>query len=331
MYDKVKFVLRQLPAGYNWREVLERIHKDSYKCNDSGGWGYWRGYRINVKEHSVRFEASLPKCLHENNVCTLSLKEVESLIEEMSCDWGIPMEDAEVESLEFGYNFEMEKPPLMYIDKLRAPQDFISNQWNNRTSCTVYMDKGKMRLKFYDKTDDARQKKQYPDFPLPEHLLRYEVTFENNLLERMFGRTLTAKDLWNKRVFWTLVAEWFGLYEEVEKLPCSYWNMDFNKLNNKKHFLYWCVCTLNERQNLPYYIKRSFIGRSNPRPNDRKLHQSIQRCIREALKWGKDTFPADDLMLELNTKIEAYLIWLLEQSEDGMSVEEERRLFSTSV
>ena len=39
MYDKVKLVLRQLPVGYNWREVLERINDFSYKTDDRGGLG----------------------------------------------------------------------------------------------------------------------------------------------------------------------------------------------------------------------------------------------------------------------------------------------------
>ena len=147
----------------------------------------------------------------------------------------------------------------------------------------------------------------------------------------MFGRQLTAKDLWNKRVFWTLVAEWFGLYEEMEKLPSSYWNVDFNDFGNTKGFVYWSICALNEGQNLPYYIKRRFDDRSNPQPGDRKLHSCIKRYIKEAMKWGKAHFPTDDLMLELNAKMEAYLIGLLEQSEDGMIVEEEHRLFSAPV
>ncbi len=331
MYDKVKLVLRKLPVGYNWREVLERINDFSKKTDGRGGLGYWKEHPIKVYEYAVVFEGSLPKCLYRNNVRTLSLREVEHLIRAMSRTLGVPMEDAVVESLEFGHNFEMRKPPVMYMEKLRPPQDFIFNQWNSRTSSTVYMDKGKMRLKFYDKTDDARQKRQYPDIPLPEHLLRYEVTFDKDLLEKMFGRQLTAKDLWNKRVFWTLVAEWFGLYEEMEKLPSSYWNVDFNDFGNTKGFVYWGICALNEGQNLPYYIKRRFDDRSNPQPGDRKLHSCIKRYIKEAMKWGKAHFPTDDLMLELNAKMEAYLIGLLEQSEDGMSVEEEHRLFSAPV
>ena len=45
------------------------------------------------------------------------------------------------------------------------------------------------------------------------------------------------------------------------------------------------------------------------------------------LEWGKIHLVLPSLILELNDKIEQYLTWLLESSEDGMSIEEEQRLF----
>lgn len=67
-----------------------------------------------------------------------------------------------------------------------------------------------------------------------------------------------------------------------------------------------------------------FKFRANPQPADRVLHGQIQKKIQEALEWGKIHLDAPNLTLELTTKIEQYLTWLLEQSPDGMTIEEEQ-------
>lgn len=45
---------------------------------------------------------------------------------------------------------------------------------------------------------------------------------------------------------------------------------------------------------------------------------------------AKEHFKTSSLMEELTGKIEKYLVWLLEQSADGMSIAEEHRIFSTA-
>ena len=70
-----------------------------------------------------------------------------------------------------------------------------------------------------------------------------------------------------------------------------------------------------------------FKLRENPQPEDRVLHAQFQKRIQDALEWGKIHLVLPSLILELNDKIEQYLTWLLESSEDGMSIEEEQRLF----
>ena len=45
---------------------------------------------------------------------------------------------------------------------------------------------------------------------------------------------------------------------------------------------------------------------------------------------GKNHLVLPSLILELTDKIEHYLTWLLESSEDGMSIEEEQQLFLSS-
>ena len=330
MYDKIKLMLYDLPTGYDWQTVLQRTVVKDYFANGTGGKGYWLGRRVIATETYVSFEGSLPKCLWGHNLKTLSLQQVKWLIMKLSKDLGVPMYKAVVESAEFAHNFSMTEPPIMYMQKLDAMKKFRPNEWNG----TKYIEDEEVRCKFYDKIQEAKKKRELPKYGrenLPRNLLRYEVTFSTKGLSRLFGRDIVAEELWSKQVFWTLVAEWFGYYVDMVKLPNDCWDVDYRIFESAKDFAKWCVCIANADQNLSYYVKHVlFKLRANPQPSDRVLHGQIQKKIQEALEWGKKHLTLPNLTLELTGKIEQYLAGLLEQSADGMSIAEERRIFNTA-
>ena len=104
--------------------------------------------------------------------------------------------------------------------------------------------------------------------------------------------------------------------------------MDFNIFESAKDFDKWCICIVSAGQNLSYYVKNVlFKLRKNPQPEDRVRHAQFQKRIQDASEWGKNHLVLPSLILELTDKIEHYLTWLLESSEDGMSIEEEQQLF----
>lgn len=331
MYDKVKLILYALPTGYDWQSVLNRIFVQSYFADGTGGSGLWLERKVIATETYVSFEGSLPKCLWGHNIRTMSLNDVEYCIMMLSENLGVPMYDAEVESVEFANNFEMSQPPVFYLRKLSGIKGFTPNDWTAGKSGTVYFDKEGIRIKFYDKMSEAKKKKELPKVDrnnLPEYLLRYEMTLKKKELFKLFRRELTASELWDKRVFWTLVAEWFGYYEDTEKLPNDCWDIGFDTLKSAKDFDKWCICIANEGQYLNYYMKYTlFKNRKNPQPEDRVRHTQFQKRIQDASEWRKIHLTLSNLTLELTDKIEQYLTYLLERSKDGMSIEEERRLF----
>ena len=335
MYDKVKLILdTSCIDGYDWHEVVERM-KSNYtllgngltKDNDEGY--YWTGRhmgRIDISRRRVLFTGSIPKFMNGHNIYTLSLDEVRQFIERLSDILGLPMKYAVVKELEFAHNFEMRQLPMIYLQKLGGMRKFGLA----RIGETVYMETTLEKIKFYDKMREARKKRELPNkTELPENLLRYEVTFKNKRLKELFEDGLTAEDLCDKRVFWTLVAEWLAFFENVEKPPQGYWGIDFDDFKELTDFINWCICIANERQNMAYYIKYVlFKNRALKSDNkDRQLHYNIQKKIRQALQWGEEHFPASDSISELINKIEQYLTWLLEESKDGLSVDEEQSLF----
>lgn len=330
MYDKIKLMLYDLPTGYDWQSVLKRIVVQSYFADGTGGSGLWLGRKVIATETYVSFEGSLPKCLWGHNLKTLSLKEVRAVIMQLSEGLGVPMYEAVVESAEFAHNFSMTEPPIMYMQKLDAMKAFRPNGWSG----TKYMDNKEVRCKFYDKMQEAKKKRELPKYGkenLPRNLLRYEVTFYKKGLDKLFGRDIVAKELWSKQVFWTLVAEWFGYYEDMVKLPNDCWDVDYHIFESAKDFAKWCICIANADQNMSYYVKHIlFKLRANPQSADRVLHGQIQKKIQDALEWGKQHLTLPNLTVELTDKIEQYLAWLLEQSADRMSIAEEQRIFNTA-
>ena len=334
MYDKIKLMLYALPIGYDWQTVLQRTVVKDYFANGTGGKGYWHGRKVIVTETYVSFEGSLPKCLWGHNTRTMSLEDTERCIMMLSEELGVPMYNAEVESLEFAHNFEMSQPPISYLRKLSGIKKFIPNQWSGERSGTAYFDYEGTRIKFYDKMSEAKKKRELPKVgrnSLSNYLLRYEMTLGIDELFELFGKGITANELWDKYVFWKLVAEWFGYYEDIDKLPDDCWDVEFDTLKSAKDFDKWCICIANEGQNLSYYMKYIlFKNRKNRLPEDRILHTQFQKRIQEAIKWQKEHFKTSNLMEELTSKIEKYLVWLLEQSADGMSIAEEHRIFSTA-
>lgn len=332
MYDKIKIKLYDLPDGYSWRNVLnsERVKDVLYRKDGTGGFGKWHDKTIVATEGYVSFEGSLPKCLYNHNLKTLNLEEVRRLILDLSRDLGVPMYKAIVESLEFAHNFEMKEPPYLYFRDLRGIKGYSNNNWKE----TIYIENSNFRCKFYDKIKEAKKKRELPKYGkenLPKNLLRYELTVNNKGIKKLFGRDICVEELWDKYVFWKLVAEWFGHYEDIDKVTDDCWDVEFDTLKSAKDFDKWCICIANEGQNLSYYMKYIlFKNRKNRLPEDRILHTQFQKRIQEAIKWQKEHFKTSNLMEELTSKIEKYLVWLLEQSADGMSIAEEHRIFSTA-
>lgn len=330
MFDKVKLKLNKehLPAGYDWTSVIDNVNvcNRGYYEGGDGGWGEYRGRKIRAKNDYVIFEGSLSKCLFGNNIQTLTLAQVRQVIEMIGEELGVPMENAEVLELEFATNLTMSRRPVEYIRLLNGMKGYQKMN----VAETVYFKNRQTQIKFYDKVLEAKKKRELPkhsEFGMAPYQLRYEVTFSKKSLAAMFGRTLQASDLWNKKVFYRLVAEWFGLYEEIDKLSDSPFGVTFNDIRTMRDFYTWCICIADVQQNMACYVKELFHRRDNPQAEDRQAHSHIQRVIRSAQSWKAKHVRSSALIDELTGTLHTYLQWLLDYSTDGMTVEEQRELF----
>lgn len=318
MYDRIKIRLNadKLPKKYDWHAVLAGVDNGCILTEGNGGYGYWRGGKVSVKEDSVMFDGSLPKCLYGHNIYSVRLSDVKSLIMKLSKDLGLPMYDADVIYVEFAHNFAVSQPPVKYLNMLIGIPKLKNNGWDS----SRYFDKCGVRVKFYDKVAEVKKKKKLPKcMTIPPYLLRYELTFHSKRLKEIFKDGLTARDLWNKKSFWIIVSEWLWYYEQIDTRPGNCMDIDFSAFDGIKDFQKWTVCMLNDSMNLSSFVKDTlFRYRSNRRTKDRSRHRQIQNFIAESMEWIEGHLPPNELMKELSDCMSNYLEFL-EKSRDGLT------------
>lgn len=324
MYDTIWLELDKEYFGDEFKcsNVLRKIEQTCEFTRIVGGCGYYEGLRISVTENRVRCIGSFHKFQRKGNPPTLTLMQVRKIIQNLSRLLGLPMEKADVLVVDIAENFEMEKSPELYIQKMKTLDTYSTNNWEG----TKYFSKRGTVLRFYDKTDELRQKNHHRPkqerCSLPErekkNLLRYEVRFGKKKIRQMFGRGLKACDLYNKDIYWGFVSEWFGCYEDIKKLPDSVLNITFEQIKTQRDMEDWCICLANTFVNIPEFIKgQVFKHRENPREEDRQYHKRLQDRLRNALARYQDYMTPSDLIPELTKKIEDYLTWMYEESSDA--------------
>lgn len=323
MYDNIVIRLEEgdLPVGYDWQSVLSKSSQRLSYTTGNGVKGVWKGGWVTARNGYIEFKGSIPKCLygHNCNVKPVTLSEIERLVDEMSADFSVPMQCAEVTQLEFSANFIVSHSPEAYINAVCGANGF--DDWNIRG--TKYIERKELvRLKFYDKLKEARSKKELPKpCPLSSNLLRYEMTLYHRVLRQMFGK-LRCADLWNKSVYWRLVSEWLYHFECLQFRMV--YDADFRLFKNVTSFEDWAICTLDADYGLFGVVKSLFDTRSEPKPSDRTLHHKLKKRIDKAKARFAGRYKSPELIEELKNCVYGYLSWLYEHSPDRMSDAHER-------
>lgn len=324
MYDTIILRLDKKDIGeeYRYSNVLRKINQTCEFTRLKGGCGYYENLRISVTENGVTCAGSFYKFQRANNAPALTLIQVQKIIQSLSRLFELPMEKADVLTVDIAENFEMEKSPELYIQKMQTLATFSTNNWEG----TKYFSKRGTVLRFYNKTEELRQKNHHRPkrerCSLPErekkNLLRYEVRFGKKKIRQMFGRGLKACDLYNKDIYWGFVSEWLGCYDDIDKLPDTVLNVTFDQVKTQRDMENWCICLANTFVNIPEFIKgQVFKYRENPREGDRQYHKRLQDRLHEALAHYQDYMTPSDLIPELTKKIEDRLTWLYEESSDA--------------
>lgn len=321
MYDTIYLQLNKDDIGesYNWRKVLAKIHQTCEFTQVPGGCGYLRNIRVSATEKRVLCIGSFPKYLMDDNTYPMTMKAVQCGIKNLGDSLGIPMHKADVLLVDIASTFEMEKAPELYIQKMRSLSSFASNSWE---TSKYFLSRG-VKVCFYDKWEESQQKKKSRSKSKgnslleKKNLLRYEVRFKKGKIRQMFGRGLKAHELCSRDIYWRFIAEWYGCYEDIHKLPDSVLDVSFDQIKRQEDFINWALCILNSYVPVSELVKQKFKLRENHQSTDRQYHKRLQDRIQEGLVHYQDYMVETDLVQELTRKIENFLTEKFEDSPDA--------------
>jgi len=191
-------------------DITERQNKNGYSCYGNIG-----DYTVNIAENGISLRGSLPKNYFGDNLHTLTRRDTQQAIEQLSDHLHLNINAARVTRLDVSTIIPTKRPPADYYSHLGNKPYFERLQ---STPDTLYYNNHQRQIIFYDKTKEANAKDvQIPDILQNSNLLRYELRFTKRL-NRQLNAVLTAAKLYDVDFYRTVIQNWHSEFKAIEKL-----------------------------------------------------------------------------------------------------------------
>ena len=218
MFDNVNFWINGCDiSNVKTFEVLpylsgieERKNEQSYSCT-----GKAKNYNVFVSESGIALRGSLAKNHFGDNIHTLTRKDAQWAIEELSDYLHIDINVAKVTRLDISTVLYTKYPPSDYYAYLGQKLYFERIQ---STPDTLYYNNHQRQLVFYDKQKEAKEKGvQVPEILKNANLLRYELRYTKRL-NKQLNADLTAGKLYVRPFYDSLIENWYQELKSIQKL-----------------------------------------------------------------------------------------------------------------
>ncbi len=272
------------------KEVGSKIKVDFKKSNDYRIIGAHKNLRVYIEPTFVRVEGSLPKYRYNTNLRTLSRSEPGQIIDQLSRELDLPLQEAIITRIDIAANIEVENAPRSYYPSLGLLGKFDRIVRRG----TLYYEQGWCTLCFYDKIAEA-QKHNDPyliDELLNKDIMRYEIRYSRDWLKYFFKRDIKAYEIYGETsdVCCELIAEWYYRYEAIVKTGVLKPEFELTM----KGFAGWCMKELSRKQNLIKLIEAC----------GEKGDRRVARLKREVMNVLKESNAMqDDLVQEFDAKM----------------------------
>lgn len=202
MFDNMKCFLPDTPFP---RDRIEM---------DSNGRGMLNNLRLQDWYNGVIISGSLPKCLYNENVTTLSrdeIKEALAFVEDCS---GLSMNNAQVWSLEVGSTLFLQRHPSRYLAAWGYIPRYKRMEYLGKMGIesVTYYSKARS-FTGYDKRIEARKSHASR---LERNLLRLELRIKKDF-KNVFGRPVNPWELTESKKYQHLATLWKEYYFKVPK------------------------------------------------------------------------------------------------------------------
>jgi hypothetical protein len=219
MYDTVNFWIdrENISEGKPFEilpylsEINERQNeRQGYSCTGKAG-----NYTVCVFENGISLNGSLAKYHLPSNLYTLTRRDVQQAIEQLSDHLHTDIGTARVTRLDVSTILYTKRPPADYYSYLGQKPYFERLQ---STPSTLYYNNHQRQIIFYDKSKEATEKGvQIPGILQNRNLLRYELRYTKRL-NKQFKADLTASKLYDREFYRPVIQSWHNEFKTIQKL-----------------------------------------------------------------------------------------------------------------
>lgn len=247
------------------------------------------------------FNGSLSKFHHGNNLAQLDWETIEKVINELSDNLGINLNEAILTRIDVAVNLVLEKPINQYIHNFYTNKSHgILTFKDSKTFLSNTKD-----LTFYDKIKEIKHKEKslYKTIPSgfrDKNVLRYELRFKKNLKHYFNLNVFVVKNLFEKDIQNKIVDLWRKHYLTINKhVIINTPILLLGKRNGLKEYLSYVGLkttgiekTIQIIQSADFSVKDIYSKRSKVK---KSLNKMIQEIDNELLE--------ENIMTELDSKI----------------------------
>jgi hypothetical protein len=191
-------------------DVTEWQNERGYNCT-----GKFKNYAVGVYESGISMRGSLAKNHFGDNIHTLTRKDAQWAIEELSDSLHIDINVAKVTRLDISTILYTKHPPADYFPYFGEKPYFKRLQ---SAPDTLYYNNHQRQIVFYDKTKEATEKGvTIPDILQNANLLRYELRYTKRL-NKQLNTDLTAGKLYVRPLYDSLIESWYQELKSIQKL-----------------------------------------------------------------------------------------------------------------
>ena len=195
--------------------------------------GYLGCLSVMLSESGVSIKGSLSKYYKDNNMHTLTFKEIEEAFAKISSTLGIPIEKAKVRRLDITENYVVDYPVSNYFPYMGGMTYYDRLQMNNG----IYYNGSKRTVLFYDKVHERKLRKEpVLDCCLNKNVFRYELRFMSRLGGQFDRPALLVSDLLDRAFFRELLVIYINQYHSIYKHKTI---LHYSKLKTSNRAEFW--------------------------------------------------------------------------------------------
>lgn len=207
-YDTVKFSIAEKPGN------LSLLQNRTEHTNERSSYnsGYLDNLRVNISDSGTTIKGSLSRYYHGSNCNELTISETNQAILRISEALWLPIEEAKVTRIDFGYNIVLDYPPELYYEYLGQCPYLIRIRQPN----SLYYQNGNRQLVFYNKIAEARK-----NIPLEwkgANVMRAELRLLKDPASRLKKSFINGATLSEKGFFKSIQNAFVKTYNGIQKI-----------------------------------------------------------------------------------------------------------------